>query len=148
RSWVGAGARRPRDPLEAAELHGARRAAVQQPHELLVDLVDASPPRLDLGGVGRRPLRRVRRRGLRHIPLLSHRTCSATSPFGLSSRKRTRALPTTTPSARAAAGAPGSAVERPKPRATGSLVRAPSRSTSGPASFDSESRSPVMPVRL
>src|SRR5207245_5614477 len=37
----------PEGALHLADLHRARRAAVEQPHQLLVDHVDAAPPLVD-----------------------------------------------------------------------------------------------------
>src|SRR5712691_4036375 len=87
----------PQPPLDAPDLDRAGGAAVEQAHELPVDEVDAAPPPIDLLVLV--PRRVLRLRAPRHIALLSHRTWPATSPCGCSSRKRTSALPTTTPSA-------------------------------------------------
>src|SRR6185295_546702 len=133
-------------PLHLPDLHRARRPAVEQPHQLLVDRVDAAAPLVDGVGVCRR--RRLAVGGRLQIALLSHLTWPATSPSGCSSRNRTSALPTTTASATEAAAATCSGVEIPKPRATGSRVSALIRASSGRASPESASRSPVTPVRL
>src|SRR4029453_5141578 len=103
-----------RRPLDAPDLDRAGRAAVEQADQLRVDEVDAPAPLLDraLGA-------RVRGRGRAHIALFSHPTFSPRSPAGSVSRKRTSALPTTTPSATAAAAAACCGVEMPKPSATG-----------------------------
>src|SRR5262245_33175288 len=122
--------------LDAADLDRARRAAVQQLHQLVVDLVDAPP---QIGDLGLPPA---------YVVLVSHFTRAPRSPCGCSSRKRTRALPTTTASAAAAASFTCSGVEIPKPRATGTAVSARSRATSGRASSESAWRSPVTPMRL
>ena len=110
-------------PLDAADLDRAGRAAVQQLHQLVVDLVDAPAQVVDLrlaplrgSPVVGRPSRpaaagRARRPGgsggrvrlPAYVVLVSHLTRAPRSPCGCSSRKRTRALPTTTPSATAAA---------------------------------------------
>src|SRR5262249_49039449 len=115
-------------------------AAVQQAHELGVDRVDALAQRLDV--------RLPPRGGRLQLALFSHRTRPARSPSGFSSRKRTSALPTTTPSAAAPPSRTWAGVETPKPRITGSPVSRFSRSTRGRASSDRRSRSPVTPVRL
>src|SRR5262245_47668226 len=135
----------PERALHLADLHRAGGPAVHEAEELLVDHVDAPPQGVDLrlgprggGGGG----------GLLQLALFSHRTCAPRSPSGLSSRKRTSALPTTTPSATSPAALNCSGVEMPNPIATGSLVCRFSRSTSGRASPESAWRSPVTPVRL
>src|SRR5437762_99463 len=132
--------------LHLADLHRARRAAVEQPHQLLVDHVDAAPPLVD--GTLTRSRGRLCLGGRLQIALLSHVTCPATSPWGCSSWNRTSALPTTTASATEAAAATCSGVEMPNPRATGSRVSALMRDSSGRASSESASLSPVTPVRL
>src|SRR5262245_29641323 len=135
----------PERALHLADLHRARGTAVHEAEELRVDHVDALAERVDL------PLRARGRGGgggLLQLALFSHRTWAPRSPSGLSSRKRTSALPTTTPSATSPAALNCSGVEMPNPIATGSLVCRFSRSTSGRASPESAWRSPVTPVRL
>src|SRR5437773_2459921 len=131
--------------LHLADLHRARRTAVEQPHQLLVDRVDAAPPLVD--GTHTRSRGRLCLGRQLQIALLSHVTCPATSPWGCS-WNRTSALPTTTASATEAAAATCSGVEIPNPRATGSRVSALMRDSSGRASSESASLSPVTPVRL
>src|SRR5262245_5935036 len=135
----------PQGALHLADLHRAGGPAVDQAEQLLVDHVDAlsEPVYLALRALGRVGLRRTFQ-----LALFSHRTCAPRSPSGLSSRKRTSALPTTTPSATSPADLNCSGVEIPNPMATGSSVWRFSRSTRGRASSDSACLSPVTPVRL
>src|SRR5262245_29305487 len=66
--------RQPQGGLQAADLHRARRAAVEQTHELVVDGVDAAAPLLDL----------------LHARPRSHATWAPRSASGCSSSRRTR----------------------------------------------------------
>src|ERR1039458_7907574 len=63
------------------------------------------------------------------------------------SMRRTMALPTTTASTCRPSSATCSGVEIPKPTASGRLVTARTASTSGVTAAESDSRSPVTPVR-
>src|SRR5262245_17246979 len=135
----------PQRALHLADLHRARGAAVDEAEELPVDHVDALAEGVDLA---LRALGRTRLGRALQLALFSHRTWAPRSPSGLSSRKRTSALPTTTPSATSPAALNCSGLEIPKPMATGSSVCFLSRATSGRASSDSACLSPVTPVRL
>src|SRR5579862_1085343 len=81
-------------PLDPSDLDGACRAAVQKADELLVDPVDPLTPAGELLLVLPSPA---------HLPPFSHSIHSPTLPGGFSSKNRTKALPTTTPSATSAA---------------------------------------------
>src|SRR5262249_10586364 len=133
----------PQRALHLPDLHRPGGAGVDEAEELLVDHVDALAQAVDLGLAARSA-----GFALLQLALVSHRTCAPRSPSGLSSRKRTRALPTTTPSATSPAALNCSGVEIPNPIATGSSVCRFRRATSGRASSDSDCRSPVTPILL